>query len=159
MCFYTILRSSMASRSVRFGVRSWKLSNVCQSLDGWPKIYFLESLRASEGKLSRWSRLHLQSLAPTNPHWARVVGYSPFSLCIIHKEGLCPSSGDINRVMMMILYYASYIIILPLETLYLFKKNRTLIRWVVLKIYTYIGRNSGKRLCFVRCYVWLCNYD
>jgi hypothetical protein len=38
---------------------------------------------------------------PTNPHWARVVGYGPFSLCVIHKEGLCPSSGDINRLMMM----------------------------------------------------------
>jgi hypothetical protein len=25
-------------------------------------------LRASEGTFSRWSRLHLQSLAPTNPH-------------------------------------------------------------------------------------------
>jgi hypothetical protein len=44
----------------------------------------------------------LQSLAPTNPHWARVVGYGPFSLCLIHKEGLCPSSGDINRLMMNI---------------------------------------------------------
>jgi hypothetical protein len=36
----------------------------------WPvlrwvtKIYYLEILRASEGTLSRWSRLHLQSLAP-----------------------------------------------------------------------------------------------
>jgi hypothetical protein len=63
------------------------------------KIYYLELLRASEGTLSRWSRLHLQSLAPTNPHWGRVVGYGPFSLWVIHKEG--PSSGDINRLMMM----------------------------------------------------------
>jgi hypothetical protein len=37
----------------------------------WPvigcvtKIYYLELLRASEGTLRRWSRLHLQSLAPT----------------------------------------------------------------------------------------------
>jgi hypothetical protein len=70
---------------------------------GWvTKIYYLELLRASEGTLSRWSRLHLQSLAPTNPHWARVVGYGPFSLWVIHMEGLCPSSGDINRLMMMI---------------------------------------------------------
>jgi hypothetical protein len=29
-----------------------------------------------------------------------VVGYGPFSLCVIHKEGLCSSSGDINRLMM-----------------------------------------------------------
>jgi hypothetical protein len=57
----------------------------------------------SEGTLSRWSRLHLQSLAPTNPLWARVVGYGPFSLWLIHKEGLCPSSGDINRLMMILL--------------------------------------------------------
>jgi hypothetical protein len=41
--------------------------------------------------------------APNNPHWARVVGYGPFSLWVIHKEGLCPSSGDINRLMMMMI--------------------------------------------------------
>jgi hypothetical protein len=59
------------------------------------------NLRAAEGTLSLWSRLYLQSLVPTNPHWARAVGYGLFSLCVIHKEGLCPSSGDINRLMMM----------------------------------------------------------
>jgi hypothetical protein len=33
---------------------------------GWvTKIYYLELLRGSEGTLSRWSRLHSQSLAPT----------------------------------------------------------------------------------------------
>ncbi|RVE46587.1 hypothetical protein evm_008774 [Chilo suppressalis] len=37
----------------------------------------LELLCASEGTLSRWSRLHLQSLAPTNPHWARVAPLPP----------------------------------------------------------------------------------
>jgi hypothetical protein len=94
------LKSPMDPRSMRFGEWSRKLSNVGQSLDRWPKMYYLELLRASERTLSRWSRLHLQSLAPTNPHWARVVGYGPFSLCVIHKEGLCPSSGDINRLMM-----------------------------------------------------------
>jgi hypothetical protein len=92
-CFIVCLRSSMAPR---------KLSNVGQSLDGWPKIYYLELLRASEGTSSRWSRLHLQSLAPTNPHWAHVVGYGLFSLSIIHKEGLCPSSGDINGLIMCV---------------------------------------------------------
>jgi hypothetical protein len=44
--------------------------------------------------------------APTKPHWARVVGYGPFSLCVIHKEGLCPSSRDNNRLMMM-MYHLS----------------------------------------------------
>jgi hypothetical protein len=38
---------------------------------------------------------------PTDPNWARVVGYGPLSLCVVHKEGLCPSNGDINRLMMM----------------------------------------------------------
>jgi hypothetical protein len=88
---------------VRFGVRSRKLSNIGQSLDGWPKIYHLELLHAPKCTLSRWSRLHLQSLTPTNPHWASVVGYGPFCLRVIHKEGLCPSSGDINRLMMMMM--------------------------------------------------------
>jgi hypothetical protein len=45
----------------------------------------------------------MQSLASTNPHWARVVHYSPFSLCVIHKKGLCPTSGDTNRLMMMMM--------------------------------------------------------
>jgi hypothetical protein len=61
-----------------------KLSNVGQSLDRWPKIYYLDLLRDSEGTLSRCSRLYSQSLALTNPYWARVVGYGPFSLCVIH---------------------------------------------------------------------------
>jgi hypothetical protein len=73
----------------------------CRSSDGWPKLYCLELLRASEGTLRRWSRLHLQSLAPTNPHWAPVVGSCPVLLMVIHEKGLCPSSGVINRIMMM----------------------------------------------------------
>jgi hypothetical protein len=68
---------------------------------GWmTKIYYIELLRVSEGMLSRWFRLHLQSLASTIPYWARVVRYGPFSLCVIHKEGLCPSNGDIYKLMM-----------------------------------------------------------
>jgi hypothetical protein len=90
------------ARGARWSCRLWKLSNVGQSLDGWPKVYYLELLRASGGTLSHWTRLHLQSLAPTNPHWARVVDYGPFSLCVIHKDGLWPSIGNINRLMMMI---------------------------------------------------------
>jgi hypothetical protein len=85
-------------------VRLQKLSNFGRSLDGWPKIYYLELLRTSKGTLSRWSQQHLQSLAPTNPHWARVVGYFPFSLCVIHKDGLYPSGGDIKRLLKMSMY-------------------------------------------------------
>jgi hypothetical protein len=43
------------------------LSKQCSQrlVIGWvTKIYYLELLRASEGTLSRWSRLHLQSFVP-----------------------------------------------------------------------------------------------
>jgi hypothetical protein len=93
-----IMRSSMVPRTI-----STKLSNVGQSFDGWPKIYYLDFLRASKGMLSRWFRQHLQLLAPTNPYWARVVGNGPFFLSVIHKEGLCPIRGNINRLMMNII--------------------------------------------------------
>jgi hypothetical protein len=33
-----------------------------------------------------------------------VVGYGPFSLCVIHKEGLYPSSGGIIRLTMMMIH-------------------------------------------------------
>jgi hypothetical protein len=43
-----------------------------------PKNY-LKLLHASEGTLSHWSRLHLQSLVPTNPHSAWwVMARSPY---------------------------------------------------------------------------------
>jgi hypothetical protein len=56
------------------------------------------SFRASEGTLSRWYLLHLQLSAPTiHLHWARVVGYDPFSLCVIYTMKLyvcaCASSN------------------------------------------------------------------
>jgi hypothetical protein len=44
---------------------------------------------------------HVKPLASTNPHWALVVGCGVFSLFVIHKEGVCPCSGDIIRLMMM----------------------------------------------------------
>jgi hypothetical protein len=54
-------------------------------------------------QLSRWSRLYLQLLAPTNSHWVRVVGYGPYTLCVIHKEHMCPSSGGINKLIIMMM--------------------------------------------------------
>jgi hypothetical protein len=42
----------------------------------------------------------VRTVSPTNPQWARVVAYGSFFLCVIHKDGLCPSSGDINRLTM-----------------------------------------------------------
>jgi hypothetical protein len=63
------------------------------------------------GRHVKPSRLHLQSLAPTNPHWVRVVGYGPVTLCVIHREGLCPSSGDINQLMMMMMMWTFRMIV------------------------------------------------
>jgi hypothetical protein len=51
------------------------------------KIYYSKLLRVSEDTLSRWSRIHLQSLAPTNPNWSREVGYGTFFLFVIYNEG------------------------------------------------------------------------
>jgi hypothetical protein len=43
--------------------------------------------------------LQLQSYL-TNLHWALIVGYGLFSLCVpIHKEGLYAISGDIHRLL------------------------------------------------------------
>jgi hypothetical protein len=80
-------------------------SNVDRSSDEWPKIYYLKLLRVSEGTLSRWSRLHLQYFAPTNLYCTSVVGYGPFSSCVIHKEGLygCTPAVEILSLMMIVM--------------------------------------------------------
>jgi hypothetical protein len=75
--------------------------------------------------------LHLQSLTPTNPHKARVLGYSPFSLCIIiHKGDLCPSSGDINGLMMMMIS-AKALEIRPLHNRMVVIKNYNFTRLLI----------------------------
>jgi hypothetical protein len=50
--------------------------------------------------------MNVITLAPNNPHWARVLDNGPFSLCVIHKNGVYPSSKDINRLMMMMMKHA-----------------------------------------------------
>jgi hypothetical protein len=39
---------------------------------------------------------HQPALGPRDGLWPVLL------MCVIHKEGLCPSSGEINRLMMMI---------------------------------------------------------
>jgi hypothetical protein len=79
------VRSSMAPRSVRFGVRSRKLSNVGQSLYVRDqKFYFLELLAVVSTQQP--------ALGPRGVLWP---------LCLIHKKGLCLRSGAINRLMMV----------------------------------------------------------
>jgi hypothetical protein len=62
-------RVQCARRAIAAVKQRWSVIGGC------PKIYYLELLRASEGMLSCWSRLHLKSLAPNSPHWVRAVGY------------------------------------------------------------------------------------
>jgi hypothetical protein len=61
---------------------------------GDQKFIIRELLHASEGTLSRWSRLHLWSLAPTNPHWAWwVMARSPYVLTI--RKACTPAVGTV----------------------------------------------------------------
>jgi hypothetical protein len=59
-----------------------------------------------------------------------VVGYGLVCLCVIHKEGVCPSREDINRPMMMILQFVSD-----------FKRTSTSLRFVVVKSSNKDGSN------------------
>jgi hypothetical protein len=89
----------MASWSVRFGVQSWRLSNIEQSLDSVQKLIIssssmLRKARLAVGPNSICSRYH----PPTRTgHAWWIMARSPY---VFHKEDLCPSSGDINRLMM-----------------------------------------------------------
>jgi hypothetical protein len=57
------LRRAITEVKQRWSVIGWMTKNLLS-----------RAPVALEGTLSRWFRLHLQSLAPTNPHWVRVVG-------------------------------------------------------------------------------------
>jgi hypothetical protein len=54
------LRLAIAEVKPRWSVTEWVIENLLS-----------RAPLGSEGTLSRWSQLHLQSLAPTNRHWAR----------------------------------------------------------------------------------------
>jgi hypothetical protein len=92
---------------------------ICEKLDG-PAVSVLR--RAIAEAKQRWSAIgwatknllsraplcfgrHVKPLVPAafavvSTHQP-ALGYGPFSVCVIHKEGICPSSGDINGLMMM----------------------------------------------------------
>jgi hypothetical protein len=85
-------------------------SYVCAIKIKWPSLITLKQMiinctyffALAICRLS-WQITQLKITLATNPHWARVVGYDPVSLWVIHKEGLCLSSGDINRLVMMMM--------------------------------------------------------
>jgi hypothetical protein len=72
---------------------------------------------------------------PTNTHWARVGGYGLFSLCVIHKEDLCPSSGDINRLMMMMCIYSKPLLTIEMYSNKLYQKHNVKIKTFYKKSY------------------------
>jgi hypothetical protein len=64
-------------------------------------IHYIINLIIEELDVSAVS--YLKPLGPTvfavvSTHHSALgmMGYGPFSFCVIHKEGLCPSSGEIN---------------------------------------------------------------
>jgi hypothetical protein len=61
------------------------------------KIYYFEFFHAQDGTLIK---LVLQSVL--SPH-----GGLSLSVCIIHKEGICLSSGDFNRLMMVTIMWCN----------------------------------------------------
>jgi hypothetical protein len=92
-------RSSMAPRSVSVGVRSRKLSNIGHWMGDQKYIMcFGKHVKPLVSAVFAVVSTHQPS---------RVVGYGPFSLW--NKEGLCPSNGDINRLMMIHTYHSRFI--------------------------------------------------
>jgi hypothetical protein len=97
-----LLKKKLEGAVFALSVRSRKLRNVGRSLDWGPKIYYLKLFRASEGTLSRWSRLHLQSLTPTNPRglawW--VMARSPFG----YSKACAPAVVTLKVLMMIMIH-------------------------------------------------------
>jgi hypothetical protein len=61
-------------------------------------------MRNNAALLLLFFNVYMQS----NLEWAPVVGYGSFSLWVIHKKDLCPSSAGINRLMRMMMMMMIY---------------------------------------------------
>jgi hypothetical protein len=101
--------------SLHFTCRHYNVYGITDTITWWSSI----ARRAAIAKAKqRWSvgwvtKYKLQDIvlyrsinidSPTNSHRARVMGYGPFSLCVIHIEGLCLSSIRLMMMMMMNIY-------------------------------------------------------
>jgi hypothetical protein len=62
---YSMTFGEAQCQSARCAIAKAKQSSQRPVMEWMTKIYNLELLHASEGTLSRWSRLHLQSFVPT----------------------------------------------------------------------------------------------
>jgi hypothetical protein len=82
-------------------VRSRKLSNFCKDIGyRMDNKYLLSRAPSCFGRYFNLLVPAAFTVVKTDHlHWASVVGYCPVSLYVIHKEELCLSSEDINRLM------------------------------------------------------------
>jgi hypothetical protein len=87
-------RGECAGRAIAEAKQHW-------TVIGWlTKIYYLDLLHASECTLA--VGLGCIAVVSTHtPHWARVVGYGPFTLCVIQRKGRAPALGMMSRLMMI----------------------------------------------------------
>jgi hypothetical protein len=97
----TIVALAVATKTyLTFAVNTWR-SKYFLLMQLYIHTYHSRFIPEGEAEASQIYQNYLA--LPTNSHWARVVGYGPFFLCIIHKEGLCHSCGDTNGLMMMMI--------------------------------------------------------
>jgi hypothetical protein len=94
------LRRAIAEAKQRWSVIGWVIKNL---LSQAPSYFGRHVEPLVPAAFAVVQHTNTSRTAPNNPHWARVVGFGPFSLCVIHKEGLCLSSGDIKRLMIMMM--------------------------------------------------------
>jgi hypothetical protein len=99
------LRRAIAEVKQRWSVIGWVTKNVlsrapqCFGRHAKPLVPAAFAVVSThQSKLGPRGRLWPVFLM-CNPYLFSL--YVPFSLCVIHKEGLCPSSGGINELMMM----------------------------------------------------------
>jgi hypothetical protein len=100
----------MAPRSVRFGLLSWKLSNINQSLDGDQKFIISRTsvIQKTRGVVEPLVPAAFAVVSTHQPALGPHGGLWP-SLCETHNEGLCPSSGNINRLMMKLCEHGGHV--------------------------------------------------
>jgi hypothetical protein len=85
------LRRAIAEVKQRWSVIRWVTKNLLSQAPSCFRRHFKPLVPAAFAVVSTHQ-----------PALARVVCYGPISLCIIHEEGLCPSSGAFNRQMTII---------------------------------------------------------
>jgi hypothetical protein len=122
-CFASPLAAAPSKRS-RDTYRYFTYTNIIEELDGLAVSALRRAIGEVKQQIIGWVtknllyrapvcfRRHVKPLVPAafavvsthQPALGPRGGYGPLSLCITHKEDLCPSSGDINSLMGNILY-------------------------------------------------------